>query len=94
MSTHHHLDPDPRAELADYLRYLISDADRRPLDAKINDDPQHNWLEQALDGDEEELSDDHVELLAALTGDDPRELTYAEASRQLAEWCREYEELC
>jgi hypothetical protein len=85
MSTHHHLDPDPRAELADYVRYFGSDADRRPLAVKIDDYPQHDWLEEAFEGDDEELSEDDAVLLEALTGEDPIGWTYAEAARQLAD---------
>jgi hypothetical protein len=92
MSTHHHLDPDPRDELADYLLYLESDTDRRPVAVKIDDYPQYDWLEEALAGDDEALSEDDAALLESLIGEDASAWTYAQAATHLADWCRQQQE--
>ena len=92
MKPETYFDPDPRAELIDYLFYLGNEADRRPVAVKIDLNPQHDWLEDDLEGDDEELSDDDAALLEALIDEDASGWTYAQAAIHLADWCRQQQE--
>jgi hypothetical protein len=89
MGHHDHLEMEPREELVEYCAYLESDADERPLAVKIDDLPTYQWLETALAGDEEPLSEEAVRSLDSLIGEDPEGWSWAEGGRQLAAYCRQ-----
>ena len=81
--------PDPHEAFDDYVGYLLSDADERPLFAKIDDLPEYGWLEEALAEDQTPLAEDVRGTLDVLTGEAEGPRTWAEAGAHLAAYCRE-----
>jgi hypothetical protein len=92
MGWNNHVRPDPHEAFDEYLSYLDSDIDERPLAVRIDDYPAHEWLERELAGDRTRLPEEVVAHLGALTGTDATGWSYTHAAHYLAEWCRQQQE--
>jgi hypothetical protein len=89
MGWNDRIEPDLHEAFEEYLSYLLSDADQRPLFAIIEDLPEYVWLETALAEDHTPLPDEVGGSLDAVTGEAAAVMTWAEAGAHLAAYCRD-----